>query len=250
MCKTRAPRGLTLVEILTALFVLAIGLGSVMAIVVRSANMGSYACDRNDAAILLGEAIDDIKHMMLISANDAKLNGFQEGEMMDTVGLGNGSSIYGNVSFNDINFNNTNAGSVPSSSGPFPFKSLAYKNGTATTDLAYWPFSVKYSRTMGMYPTPAVLGGSSGGDSMYNKIGVAYRALWKLVPHADWISVDPVTGQRTEHPESEYAGVYVLTIAMYRDTEPSKLTTATPPKRLEQLTDPVVVQIRDKKVRK
>lgn len=243
-----APRGLTLVEILTALFVLAVGLGSVMAIVVRSANMGSFASDRNNASILITEAVEDIKHMMLIGDREiaAGLPESARGEMMDTMGLGTAANPYNNIVFYDINFNNTTSQNPTPNNTQFQFQSLAYKNGSQPTDLAYWPFSVKYSRTLGMFPTPVVLGGSASGDSMYNKIGIAYRALWKLTPHVDW--VNPAT--RVENPDSAYAGVYVLTIALYRDLESAKALTDSKPKRLEQISDPVVLQVHDKKVRK
>jgi len=264
-------RGLTLVEILTALFVLAIGLGSVLAIVVRSADLGSFASDRNCAMMLVSEAIDDIQHMVLIGDKEIKTNGHADwepmrGQLMDTVGLGTASNMYNDIRFNDVMLNNTQLASTPAGT-TFALRDLAYRNtwvksqaqGTPQltttpsnqTNLAYWPFSTKFSRTMGMFPTSAVLNGSSGtkGDSMYNNSGVGYRALWKLEPHPEWISIDPTTLQRAEHPDSSYVGVYVLTVTMYRDVDPG-LRTTNIKKRLQQISDPLIMQVRDKVVRK
>ena len=56
----------------------------------RSAQMGTAASDRNNASILIPEAIDEIKRTLILSSNDAAHYGITSdhvGEFMDTVGL-------------------------------------------------------------------------------------------------------------------------------------------------------------------
>ena len=240
-CPTLTP-GMTLVEILTALFVLSIGLAGVLSITIRSSQMGAIAADRNNASVIIPEAIKDIERMLLVTDTASPYYG----ELMDTVDLGAGTNPFANYTF-----------SATSPSGgplPVPFVNLGYP--TPAVDnvtgrklyLAYWPMNMWYSRVMGQFP-------NAGPEKLLNNTGIAYRALFKLEPHPEWIpdpsvrNTDPAAGAvREPYPDSAFAGVYVLTLTMYRDLDPGKLTTDAS-KRLQQVSDPVVVFLRDKKVR-
>ena len=241
---------MSLIEVLSALFVLAIGLASVMSIVTRSANMGDYASNRNNAAVLLPEAIADIERMSLITTELAAANGLDKsyvGELMETTSLGSGANAFNNVLFQ---YPQGPTGDATHPNSAFSYKQLAYVNGASASNLAYWPFSLQYSRVLGMFPPITVKANKRGSfsDNLSDITGPAYRALFKLEPHQDWFVLQ-VDGTRVENVDSAFVGVYVLTIAMYRDIEPQKSILDSKGKKLEQLTDPTVVYLRDKKVR-
>jgi hypothetical protein len=233
----RASPGLTLVEILTALFVLSIGLAGVLSIIVRSSEMGNTATDRNNASIIIPEAIEDIKKMLLIT--DSSFGAQHVGEYMDTVDLGTSNNPYSEYEFTMTTKTNAQI--------HYRFKNLAY--GIPTVDnvtlrplyLCYWPLNTVYGRVMGQFPQPTAV----GVDPTLNNVTPCYRGLFKLEPHPEWIP-DPST--RIPLPDSGFAGVYVLTFTLYRDLTPEKDTTKLD-KRLQQVCDPVVVWIRDKKTR-
>ncbi|MEI6236924.1 MAG: prepilin-type N-terminal cleavage/methylation domain-containing protein, partial [Planctomycetota bacterium] len=134
----RRPRGFTLVEILTALFVMVIGISGTLAIIMRSSQMGTSASDRNNASILLPEAIDEIKRSLIATVNDG-VTADHVGEYMDTVNLtGSGNPFY------SVRLGNT------------PISSLVYPKALTQQDtlghdmsLVYWPFSPNGSRVMG-----------------------------------------------------------------------------------------------------
>ncbi|HLX62460.1 MAG TPA: hypothetical protein VKX17_14375, partial [Planctomycetota bacterium] len=233
--------GMTLVEILTALFVLSIGLAGVLSITIRSSQMGAIAADRNNASVIMPEAIKDIEHMLLVDSNAAAQVGASHlGELMDTVDLGAGTNPFANYVF--YSTSNPTGGTAP-----FTYSNLTYP--TPTVDnvtgrnlyLAYWPMNMWYSRVMGQFP-------NAGPEKLLNNTGIAYRGLFKLEPHPEWVPDPSVRGPNREIPDSAFAGVYVLTLTMYRDLDPGKLTTDAT-KRLQQVSDPVVVYLRDKKVR-
>lgn len=236
--------GFTLVEILTALFVLAIGISGTLAIVMRSAQMAASAGDRNNASVLIPEAIEDIKHLLTISssmttANGGTLDPYYNGMFMDTLSL-NGGNPFGNSASCNIPFFNRQTGSKAYVS----LNNLAYPPNAAAANLAYWPLTPNASRVMGQFPQPP------GVDPLLSSSGAAYRALFKLEPHPDWIKDANSHLQANEDPTSAFAGIYILTVTMYRDLDPSISTTSVNPmKKLQQVSDPVMVYVRDSKVR-
>jgi prepilin-type N-terminal cleavage/methylation domain-containing protein len=252
--RRRRPSGFTLVEILTALFVLVIGITGTLAIIMRSAQMSTSAADRNNASVLIPEAIDDIKRMMQLP-NDPT-NPFytlpgnaslavHAGELMDTVNLTSTGNPYANVNLPYL---------PPGKAAPLyvPFKNLTYplvshdQSTGHDLSLVYWPLNPGFARVMGQQLTTA-------GPQTLGTNGVMYRALFKLEPHSDWVP-DPFNRSATrENAGSEFVGVYVLTITMYRFTDPEPRLPLSDKsanqKKLTQITDPVVVYLHDTKVR-
>ena len=180
-----------------------------------------------------------------------------ENEFMETIDLGTA-----NNAFNDFTFLNPQGpsggtvGTVNFANASFDFHSLGYYvKGSTKTNMAYWPFSKQYSRCMGLLPKLISTQYAARGvtaDSMSDLSGPAYRALFRLERHPDWY-VTNVSGagvvSRTPNNDSAFVGVYILTVAMYKDLEPAKSIRDATGKRIEQLTDPAVVYLRDKKVR-
>ena len=250
----RRSRGFTLVEILTSLFVLVIGITGTLAIIMRSAQMGTAAADRNNASVLIPEAIDDIKRMMALpnDRNSAFYNFYaiglsaHAGELMDTVDLTGGTNPFANVA---ISY------SIPARTSvqTWPLKNLTYplvsKDQSTGRDLSlvYWPLNPGYARVMGQQQL------TTAGFQTLGKNGVMYRALFKLEPHSDWVPNPYDRSATRENVGSEFVGVYVLTLTMYRftDPEPAKplSDTSNTQKRLQQIADPVVVYLHDTKVR-
>ena len=235
--------GMTLVEILTALFVLVIGISGTLAIVMRSAQMSTAAGDRNNASVLIPEAIEDIKHLLAISStmttsNGGDLNPYYAGMFMDTLSLNDPSNPFGSSNSCRIPYRTSGSASTAS------LNQLAYPPNAAATNLAYWPLNPTASRVMGQFPQPA------GVDPLLNSSGAAYRALFKLEPHPDWIKDANSHLLANDDPTSAFAGIYILTVTMYRDLDPGVSTTSVNPmKKLQQVSDPVMVFLRDSKVR-
>ncbi len=228
-------RGFTLVEILTSMFVLMLGIIGILSVIMRSSQMGTAASDRNNASVLLVEAIADIQRMHLITTPYATTYGLTayDGEFMDTISLKSGTNPFENASL---------PYAVNGVSSQFVLDDIAYTAAGTPANLAYWPLNPALSRVMGQYP-------QAGGDQLLNNNGSTYRALYRLEPNPDWVpdptNRDPLT---RENLDSAYVGQYLLTIAMYRDLDPAKPTTDAT-KRLQQIADPIVVTLRDKKVR-
>ena len=253
-------RGFTLVEILTALFVMVIGISGTLAIIMRSSQMGTSASDRNNASILLPEAIDEIKRSLIVNSSDGVPDHL--GEYMDTVNLTGSGNPFASILFTDPK-------PVPVTYYRVPFASFKYPKNLTQQDtqgndlsLVYWPFSRYGSRVMGQRLMTTIdpittIPTTTGNTGMQGSSGAAYRALFKLEPHPDWV---PNPFDRTvnrEIPGSAFVGVYVLTITMYRDLNPEVPTDATPSftpavqnvKKLQQVSDPVVVFLHDTKAR-
>ena len=231
--------GFTLVEILTALFVLVIGICGTLAIVMRSAQMGTAASDRNNASILIPEAIDEIKRTLILSSNDATHYGITSdhvGEFMDTVGLYDNTNPFATVSLPNYPTGFTTFKGVVY---PLPVKDSVTGNNLS---LAYWPLTTRGARVLGQRLT------GQPGESLGTN-GNTYRALFKLEPHPEWIANpfdrNPLTRENTG---SAFVGVYVLTLTMYRDLNPDRPVSDNT-KKLQQISDPVVVFLHDSKVR-
>lgn len=77
---------------------------------------------------------------------------------------------------------------------------------------------------------PAVIGGNY------------YRTRYRLEKHTDWWPHDSDGNEAAEQPGSAYRGVYVLSIAVYRDPEQDM-------SKAVQVSDPVVTYLRDRRAR-
>jgi prepilin-type N-terminal cleavage/methylation domain-containing protein len=234
--------GFTLVEVLAALAVLAIGLTTVVSLLISSIRLGSNTTDRNVAKAIIAEAMADIERAHLITST------------MDGMGL---------INPNDVGLlietvHNTPAANPSIHSDPYrnvrlngsawsfdaQLDSMCAKacfSGTldkATSNVLIWPFN----NTAQPYFSGVTFGAAAG--SVNDKTSYAYRVLYRLErdprwhPHnADCTSYDPA-----EVADSPFAGSYLLTLVVYRDIDRTG-------GRLEQITDPQVVYLRDRKVR-
>lgn len=72
--------------------------------------------------------------------------------------------------------------------------------------------------------------------------GLYYRARYRLEKHEDWVTHSVSGAEGAENVSSPFRGVYVLSICIYKDSEKDM-------SKAVQVSDPVVVYLRDKKVR-
>lgn len=72
--------------------------------------------------------------------------------------------------------------------------------------------------------------------------GNYYRTRYRLEKHTDWWPHDTDGNEAAEQPGSAYRGVYVLSIAVYRDPEQDM-------SKAVQVSDPVVTYLRDRRSR-
>jgi prepilin-type N-terminal cleavage/methylation domain-containing protein len=218
--------GFTLVEILVTLLVLSIGLASVLSLVFGSTRQAMLSTDRNLASVLVPEAVADIERMHLITPvmatriDDAGHQTDYVGELVDTVDIMNGPYKW-----------------VPlSDSTSAQFSQFAVDRGVlgsadeapTVQSLLTWPLSA----------TPRYYAGMPANN--VEAPGMAYRALYRLEGHPDW---------KARGEASPYAGLYILTLTIYRDLNPN-VHPQKNNKRYEQVSDPMVVYLRDKKVRR
>jgi prepilin-type N-terminal cleavage/methylation domain-containing protein len=211
--RLRGQVGFTLIEVLTAMMVLAIGLAGVMSLVYGSSRAAQSASDRNIAAALLQEAIADIQRNHLIT-NPTVPPGITP--QADEVGL----YIETWDSAGDGSWPNLKSGAYTNATANlFPLKSFYNPNWTKEI---FWPPS----------PAPKYYGGPLGGGGV--PTGTAYRVLYKLERHPNWLG-----GQLS------FEGMYVLTLTVYKDLNPS-VHPSNATKQLEQVSDPMVVYLRGK----
>ncbi|MBI3832013.1 MAG: prepilin-type N-terminal cleavage/methylation domain-containing protein [Planctomycetes bacterium] len=72
--------------------------------------------------------------------------------------------------------------------------------------------------------------------------GLYYRARYRLEKHEDWVTHNVDGAEGAENVSSPFRGVYVLSICIYTDSEQDM-------SKAVQVSDPVVVYLRDKKAR-
>jgi len=269
--------GFTLVEVLAALAVLAVGLAAVLAMVLGSSRVSATAAKRNVAAALITEAVADIQNRHLITSN--RYNAASDiGLLVETLNSPNPNTHdynRGGQSFMNLfppnTFNQTTwqqycsppylLNLPPPATAPqadcvntllWPLPQPAYPPGpNPGQPLHQASMSVNGVATTLYYSDPKFYGGplvqASGNETNPNPSGTAYRAIYRLERHPDWhphaVALD--TGAVTyggENPYSPMAGIYVLTLTLYADPSMKGL-------KLEQVSDPVVVYLRDRKPR-
>jgi prepilin-type N-terminal cleavage/methylation domain-containing protein len=240
----RKNAGFTLIEILVALLILAIGMAAVVGLVIGAQRISNNTSDRNIARALITEAVADIERMHLITnpmPNAIAVPADEVGLLLETTNWLPAEKwaapatpelnpnpnihrgIYRNVEFDTRPVYDTTLGILDGSSGfhkfnCFPPAMADHPKNTLSTLI--WPWNVV---------DPKLIGGQNNGASDPTSYG--YRIIYRLERHLDWVYDDDV-----------YAGIYVLTLTAYRDMDRKG-------GRLEQLCDPMVVYLRDKKVR-
>lgn len=220
----RSQRGFTLIEILATLGVLAIGLASVVALVLGSTRMSAGAIDKNTASIILSEAVEDITRIHLITSEQLTALGLtarsaEVGRYIETVNTTPAGITpeWPNIQFGD--FTGARANGVNLS---------GYVSPTFPNTMVWPPSSIAR-----FYGGPLVAGSRSS--------GTAFRAMYRLERHPDWIASlppNPVV-------PSAYEGIYVLTLTIYKDMDPNILVSNVN-HRYQQVSDPVVVLLRTK----
>jgi len=244
-------RGLTLVEVMAAMAVLVIGVSSVTLMMFTGAKFTRASLERNAASMIISEAIPEIERRHLITSQMARTG------LPDMV-LGSSDPHLG--LFIETVSNNYPLGTSTCPDIHDPEYSAVKISETMTHGDA---FALKCFDTltpdqihMSMWPMPSLTSGElpktygslqilRGGDKSPH--GTPLRVLYRLERHQEWHqhSLDAngiATYPLPEDENSLYRGVYVLTLAVYKDSKRDGST-------LEQVTDPYVVYLNDKRVR-
>ena len=229
-----APRAFTLVEILAALAVLGVGLTAIVGLVLGSVRLSGTAADRNIAKVIIAEAVADIERIHLITTN--MLGVSAPGISPDEIGLLIETVNSPNPNTHEMRYKTATVGSTF-----FDFQLSKYTQlkcftpplNAAATNTLLWPFS-----NGPRYEAGPVVAGGAGDETSF-----AYRVIYRLERHPNWHPhSDDCTTWQGEDSDSPFAGTYVLTLAVYRDLDRKG-------GRLEQTSDPMVMYLRDKKVR-
>jgi prepilin-type N-terminal cleavage/methylation domain-containing protein len=261
------PAGFTIVEVLAAMAVLAVGLAAVMAMVLGSTRVSATAAKRNVAAVLISEAVADIESRHLITSN-AYNPASDIGLLVETLASPN-PNTHDPRSFQNLFPPGTFAGKAvwDAYCAPPYLLNVPPPSIMPPPDCVHtlmWPLpqppgqplrvqTLRVNGTMATvyYADPKFFGGPlvQAANQLDNPLpsGTAYRAIYRLERHPEWHphTVDLATGLVTysgEFASSPFAGIYVLTLTLYADPSMKGL-------RLEQISDPVVVYLRDRKPR-
>jgi prepilin-type N-terminal cleavage/methylation domain-containing protein len=215
----RKQAGFTLIEILIALLILAIGMAAVVGLVIGAQRISNSTSDRNIARALISEAVADIERMHLITKTIAA-SPADEGLLLETRADLTVPNIHSS-SYSGISFESKPIIShVAKYCGMKCLDGMTEHPSTAKTFL--WPWA----------NDPKFLGGATNSTS-YLDTNYGYWVIYRLERHPDWVA---------QGDESIKAGLYALTLTAYRDVDRKG-------GRFEQLNDPMVVYLRDKKVR-
>ncbi|MFH0939879.1 MAG: prepilin-type N-terminal cleavage/methylation domain-containing protein [Planctomycetota bacterium] len=223
--------GFTLIEILVALLVLVIGLASVASLLFAGRRVSNTTVDRNIAQIIITEAVADIERAHLITENMvAATHKADVGLFLETVVGGTPSihdTTYGTAFISDgktFNDHLTHYCGLGCYYPQYPKKE--------ETNTLIWPFVNNPKYTGGMFSSS-----SPNYDAKKDLQAIAYYVIYRLERHPKWLAND-----------LGYQGTYVLTLVVYRDLAINR-DSYDKKSRLEQVTDPVVVYLRDKKIR-
>ena len=241
----RRPRGFTLIEILATLGILAVGLASVIALVLGSSRMSVGAVDKNTATMIISEAVEDISRIHLITSDQLTTSGLsttRSGDIGNYIETLNSSPAVLNP-VTHLEWPNVQAGDFATSSAVVVANSSflsEYRNPNVTPDNPGGGVPNSHSMVWPPTPTPRYYGGPlrAGGTSS----GTAFRVIYRLERHPDWIESLAIT---PTPPPSAYEGIYVLTLAVYKDLDP-KMPVNNGNHRYEQISDPAVVFVRTK----
>lgn len=255
----RLNRGMTLVEILAAIGVLVVGMTAIATMLVTSARFGKKALDRNTVAAVISEAVADIERRHLITSSMA-VNGSatpfvppaeEVGLYIETVNSLDVPSIH-NPSYGQVTLD----GGTHILSKTLEAKFLTAPD-KAKIHYAVWPLPTENPKFIGGM-------GRTVGD-LELASGTAIRILYKLERHPDWhehtfdtnpssasfgtvtyvppVISDPINNpEEATNPNSPFRGVYVLTMVVYKQLNRDLSS-------IEQISEPYVVHLRDKRER-
>lgn len=248
----RQPRALTLIEVLAAMGVLIVGMTAIATMLFTSSRFGRIAAERNTVAAIIPEAIADIERRHLITENMARANPTgtftappqDVGLLIETVN--SELSAPDNPNIHDANYGNI----AVSGNTVWLGKSLEapFLDSPDTTKIHFgiWPLPGE---------SPKYLGGNARLNAdVWESSSVAIRILYRLERHPDWHDhtsvIDPAqplygsVSYTLPNPvdNSPYRGIYVLTMVVYRQLDRDM-------RSIQQLAEPYVVHIRDRKVR-
>jgi len=196
-------KGLTLVEVLVAMAVLLIGFAGVIALLYGGFVQGQAASDRNAAAILVPEAARAIELEHLITSWTQGLSPLIP---TDEVGM----------------FIQTLRNAPQSDDQP------GYGDVVANGAL------LKMIGNLNEWPRRP--------NAPVNVGGNFYRTRYRLEKHSAWIPHDVDGLEDPENMASEFRGIYLLSLCVYRDSEQDM-------SKPVQVSEPVVLYLKDRKNR-
>lgn len=224
--------GFTLAEVLAALAVLAFGLTAVIGLVMGSMQHSQVSGSRHAAMILIPEAVRQIEMEHLITADISGVDADapEIGMFIETLEHspeGDEEPPFSNAVVAPI-------GDPPRNDSTYTGNKVAIKTRplSGIKDLSVWPHFPDNARKIG---------------------GASYRVLYRLEKHPEWWP-HTTDGDYTGSDEvvtSPYRGTYLLTLACYKTSGHNLTTSQFRDKFSEwvQVTDPIMVVLRDRKVR-
>jgi len=240
-------RGLTLVEILAAMAVMVIGISAVTLMLLTGTRFSRSSLERNAATMIVAEAIPEIERRHLITESMDRstlpfvLSPSPEhlGLLIETVDNNQPLGASTCPDIHDVDYKDVKISATMTHGNAFELKCFE----TMPPDqihMSMWPMPP--SELPKTYGSLQVL---RPGDTSPH--GTPLRVLYRLERHQDWHAhtIDAAgvaTYPLPEVEDSPFRGVYVLTLTIYKDPRRDGST-------LEQVTDPYVVFLNDKKVR-
>jgi Tfp pilus assembly protein PilE len=265
--------GISLIEVLFTFGILAVGLAAISMMVYKGTRLSSEAIDRNAAAMLISEAVNEIEKRHLITANmtfnsmppTTKPDDEHVGLFIETVFTAGITPNIHEEPYRKVQARSSGTVVLEDALKPTymdlpkdpvdPSKILQPVEDAIST--AMWPMPpAESAKTYGSspqapkrsehYKNKMIADGKE--EELEREYNVSYRVLYRLERHPDWHgrTFDVTTGLTTYDPEddksSPFVGIYVLTLVPYKDRMGNG-------KHLEQLGQPLVVYLRDRKAR-
>lgn len=254
-------RGLTLVEIMFAMVTLIAGLSAITMMLLSGARSTRASLERNAATMMVSEAVAEIERRHLITSSMSRSAAPSPPGPFPPLTLGPTDPHLGLFIETVRNDEPLGTSTCPDIHDPEYAAVNISENMTHGEALnlkcfaSAPPTSVQLAPDkihMSMWPMPpgelpktygSLLVLRSGDTSPH---GTPLRVLYRLERHQDWqshtIDTNGIATYGAEIPNSTYRGVYVLTLTIYKDSKRDGSS-------LEQVTDPYVVYLYDKKVR-